>query len=364
MPKIIFSVINDYTGDQRIQRIAEHLTKSGYSVSIVCRELPDSLPLQGFPYPIYRMRLGVHKGKWFYLWFQVRLFLKLLLMKADILTANDLDTLLPNYIVSKIKGIPLVYDSHEYYTESPEIIHRPTVQNLWLMIEKWIFPRLKSAMTVNNSIAKIYSEKYNVPVGVVRNLPFRRETPALDYTAKKTAGILIYQGALNIGRGIEIMIEAMAFLPEYKLWIIGKGDIQALLIDRAKRLSNVEFIGFLPPNRLREYTEKALLGLSLEEAMGLNYYYASPNKIVDYIQAGVPYLCSDLPEMVALTHKYQTGSIVQESDRTPKSLAILIQSIIDSPERYLQYYEQCKKAAAILCWENECHHLNLIYDGL
>jgi hypothetical protein len=72
--------------------------------------------------------------------------------------------------VSKFKSVKLVYDTHEYFTEVPELVENPTKQKIWLKLEKWIFPKLKNVYTVNESIAKIYSEKYKVPVHVIRNI--------------------------------------------------------------------------------------------------------------------------------------------------------------------------------------------------
>ena len=364
MPKkILFSVINDYVGDRRIQRIAGFLKESGYEVEILCRELPDSMPADTFGYPVRRLKLWFIKGKFFYIAFTLRLFWKLLFSKADILVANDLDTLLPNFLVSKIRKIPLVYDSHEYYTESPEIIHRPLIQKIWLAIERWIFPKLRQAYTVNASIAKIYTEMYGVPVQIVRNLPVSQAMPSYHYPEKIKTKVLLYQGALNLGRGIERMIEMMEYLPEYQLWIIGKGDIETALKEQAKNAKNVTFWGFQKPADLSAFTVLALLGLSLEEDLGKNYHYASPNKIVDYIQTGVPYCCSDLPEMCALTETYQTGVVIPAEKRTPKLLAETIRNITENEEIYHTLYTHCTQAAPVLCWENEQDKVKAIFDA-
>lgn len=362
--KIVFSVINDYSGDRRIQRIAGYLSEMGADVSIICRRLPDSLPVTDFPYPVYRMRLFFKTGKFFYIEFTLRLFLKLLFFRADTLVSNDLDTLLPNFVVSKIRRKKLVYDSHEYYTESPEIIHRPFIQKIWLKVEQWILPKLKQVYTVNESIAKIYSGLYHIPVKVVRNLPLRRDAPPYNYELKRKENILIYQGALNLGRGIELMIEAMDYLPDYQLWIVGKGDIETKLKAMGEGKKNIRFWGFQKPADLLSFTEKALLGLSLEEDMGLNYRYASPNKIVDYIQSGVPCLCSDLPEMSALVLQHKTGNILSFAERNPESLALKIKNLTENEPLYRTLYQNCAEAAESLCWEKEKPRLNPIFFSL
>ena len=153
--KVIISVINDLSGDQRIHRIASTLAEAGYEVLVVGRKLPNSIPLSDRTYQTHRMRLFFIRGKWFYLEFNFRLFWFLLFRKADILNANDLDTLLANFLISRIKGTRLIYDSHEYFTEVPELIERPFTRNIWLRLEQWIFPRLNQIYTVNHSLASI-----------------------------------------------------------------------------------------------------------------------------------------------------------------------------------------------------------------
>lgn len=356
---IIFSVINDYVGDQRVQRIAGFWHEQGYEVKVLCRELPDSLPLPELPYQVRRMRLWTTKGKLFYAEFSLRLLVALLFEKSDIWVANDLDTLLPNYLVARLKGKKLVYDSHEYFTECPEIVSRPFVQRVWLQIERFIFPKVRYAYTVNDSIANIYSEKYGLNVQVIKNLPVRTQSGQQQPQPKPD--VLLYQGALNLGRGIELMIAALDFLPEYELWIVGKGDVENALRKQAEGKANVRFWGFQPPAELKKITPQAKLGLSLEEDLGGNYHFASPNKLVDYIQAGVPYLCSDLPEMRRLTSTFDCGELLGVDERTPKHLAERIRNLCENELLYQQKRANCATAATELCWENERGKLLGVY---
>ncbi|MGZ4043852.1 MAG: glycosyltransferase, partial [Bacteroidia bacterium] len=149
------SVINDLVTDNRVNKTCNVLLDSGYDVILIGRVLPASLPLPNWGFKTIRMNLLFKNGPLFYLFFNLRLFFKLLLLKTDLLFANDLDTLLPNYLVSKLKHIPLVYDSHELFTEVPELLNSPFKKKIWLSIEKRIVPRLKNCITVNSSIAKI-----------------------------------------------------------------------------------------------------------------------------------------------------------------------------------------------------------------
>lgn len=359
--RIILTVINDLTGDQRIHRIASTLQGAGYQVTVVGRILPDSLPLENRSYQTHRMRLLFRKGKWFYLEYNIRLFFLLLIRPAEIVNANDLDTLLAAYLATRLKGTELVYDSHEYFTEVPELIHRKWTRSMWLRLERWLFPKLAKVYTVNGSIAAIYQEKYGVPVEVIRNLPFRRKKAKKGPPAEK---ILLYQGALNVGRGIELMIDVMHHLPNCRLWIIGKGDLDTQLRKRARQaqlIDRVTFLGFVPMEQLYEITVQAELGLSLEEDLGESYRYSSPNKVHDYIQAGVPVLISDLPEMRSLIETHAVGEILAGRDRSPERLAIRIQEMLESAENYRQWQKNCREAAKVLNWEAEQANLLRIY---
>ena len=299
--------------------------------------------------------------------YNLRLFFYLLFRPVDILHANDLDTLLPNFCVSRLRAKKLVYDSHEYFTGVPELLDRPMTRAIWEKLEAWIFPHLNHVFTVNQSIADLYEQKYKVEVGVVRNLPLPFSSDSPHQPRLTVSAILLYQGALNVGRGLELMIQAMDHLPNCRLWIIGKGDIEEQLRVLAASQSypeRVEFKGFVPFEKLSILTRQATLGFSLEEDMGTNYRYASPNKVYDYIQARVPIIVSDLPEMGRVVNQYKVGQVLKSARRTPRGLASQVLGILDDPELYLSYKASCRKASAILNWDQEQDRVMKIYKGI
>ncbi len=364
-PRIFMSVINDLSGDQRIHRIAQTLEANGYRVRVLGRILPHSKPLPDMNYEVHRMKLFLTRGKGFYLEYNLRLFFYLLFRPVDILHANDLDTLLANFLVARLRRKKIVYDTHEYFTQVPELLDRPWTQWIWQQLEGFIFPRLKHIFTVNQSIADIYSQKYGIEVGVVRNLPLRINSPQKH--SNPDSKILLYQGALNMGRGIELMIQAMAYLPQFTLWIVGRGDIEEELKALTSTQSypeRVKFVGFIPFEKLDEITSHAVLGFSLEEDKGMNYRYASPNKIYDYIQAGVPVLASDLPEMKRIVKHYKVGEVLKTVRRTPRALASQVLAMTKDLPAYKQYQLSCQEAAKVLNWESEQHRLLEIYGKL
>ncbi len=358
--RIILAVINDLSGDQRLHRICSTLASAGYLVTLVGRQLPESKPLSARSYHTHRLRLPLHRGKAFYLLFQVRLLAWLLVQRVDLITANDLDTLLPCYVAARIKGCGLLYDSHEYFTEVPELIGRPRTRSVWQALERWLLPRLTQAYTVNQSLADIYHQLYQIPFEVIRNVPFARQIVPRERPSK----VVIYQGALNVGRGIELMLETMRLLPGYELWIVGRGDITAALQQQAAEMpeAKVKFWGFHPFEEVAAITAQASLGLSLEEDLGANYHYASPNKVYDYLQARIPVIVSDLPEMARVVNDYGCGGILPATSRNPAALAHLIRSILESPEAYQQHVAAADKAARALTWEQEAPRLLRLYE--
>ena len=357
MKRVVISVTNDLSNDQRLHRVASTLHANGHEVLLVGRSHSKSKPLSERPYNTHLLTPFFEHGKLFYLEFNLRLALFLFFKKTDIFYATDMDTLVPNAFSAFFRRKKLIYDSHEYFTEVPELITRKFTRAIWLFLEKLILPWLKWMITVNESIAEEYRKKYGIEVGVVRNLPIRRIRPPQPDPANQ---IIIYQGALNLSRGIDLMIRSMEFLPGYTLRLVGRGDVMEQLKALAVELKlekRVDFTDFLPMESLAKLTSEACIGLSLEEDHGMSYHFALPNKLFDYIQAGTPAIVSDLPEMKRIIDQYKVGEVLPLSKRTPQDLANLIKSMVEDSERWYDYHEKCQQASIDLCWEVEENRL-------
>ena len=358
MKRIIVSVTNDLTTDQRVDKVCNTLSKMGFKVLLIGRKFKNSEKLNR-NYNTFRFKLLFNKGFLFYAEYNLRLFFKLFFIKKEILLSNDLDTLLPNYLISKIFKTKLVYDSHELFTEVPELINRPFVQNFWLTIEKNILPNIKNCYTVNSEIAKIYSIKYNIPVKVIRNLaPKYHKKVHLEPFAEKIKGtkkMLILQGAgINVDRGAEEAVEAMQHLENCVLYIIGSGDVIGILKNKIKTLNLEEKVFILPKMpylELMKYTQIADLGLSLDKNTNLNYEFSLPNKIFDYIQAGTPLLVSNRKIIKEIVECNNIGKVIETHN--PKEIATCISSIFKNEEQYNKWCQNLIKTADIYNWENE-----------
>jgi len=361
LTKIIVSVSNNLINDQRVAKVCNSLYKNGFDIILIGRDFPKKDTTNyNTPYKIKYISLIFNKGILFYAEYNLRLFLLLLTTKKDLLLANDLDTLLPNFLASRIQNKKLVFDSHELFSEIPELVHKPKTKKIWLRLEKFIIPKLKNNYTVCKSIASHYKKSYNINFEVVRNLPLAKKVETSTLNIKTDKKIIIYQGAINIGRGLELMINTMHHLDDYLLLIVGSGDIINTLKTKIINESldgKVCFYGKVTPSELHTITPNAVLGISFEEDLGLNYRYALPNKIFDYIQAEVPILISDLPEMKQIISKYKVGEIIK--DRTPKAIAKQIKNLTNK-----DFTTQIEKAKEELIWKTDENILLNIFHNL
>ncbi len=357
--KVIISVVNDLVTDQRVAKTADVLQNLGFEVLMVGRRKVDSPRMNERSYETIRMQLLWEKGPFFYIEFNIRLFFFLLFRKAHLLVSNDLDTLLPNFIIHKLRHIPIVYDSHEYFTETPELVNRPLVQGIWKRLEKLIVPRLKTCITVNMSIKKLFDDKYRVPFHVVRNIPAK---PGFKITATRhelqlpvDKRIIILQGSgINIQRGAEEAVEAMQYIENALLLIVGGGDVINFLKELTVRLkldNKVLFIGRVTPEKLAAYTCNADVGLSIDKDTNINYRYSLPNKLFDYLHAGIPVVASQLPEIQNIIEQYNVGVFI--NNHNPEHIAETIRNLLEDTEKYESLKKNTAKAANELNWETE-----------
>ncbi len=361
--QIIISVISDLVTDQRVHKVCTTLHNEGYDILLIGAKRNKSKILEPRPYKTRRLSLLFQKGFGMYAEWNIRLFFVLLFKKADILLANDLDTLWPNFLVSKWRGKKLVYDSHEYFTEQEEVQHRKFVKKIWTKIEQFIFPKLKWVYTVNDSIAKIYTEKYKVPVKVVRNMPLLIIPANKEFEAGQlfpqqwnNKKILLTQGTgMNANRGIEELILAMKELPQqFVLLIVGGGliiDELKLLVTRESLNEKIHFTGQLIPAELKLLTSQCFCGFSLDKPTCLNYYYSLPNKLFDYIAAQIPVIGSNMPEVEAIIKNYKVGLVLSEV--TPEAIAQKVMEFYNDNDLYTDCQKNTISARAILNWDTD-----------
>ncbi|RTQ46800.1 glycosyltransferase [Hymenobacter gummosus] len=363
MRRLLFAVTTDLNYDQRMQRICASLAAAGYRVRLVGREWPASKPLTPQPYEQHRLRCWFTRGKLFYLEYNLRLLVYLLGQRGwAAYGCADLDAALPTWLRARLGGQPFVYDAHELFTEVPEVVARPAVRRIWLAVERFIVPRATLAYTVGPALARLFEQRYGRPFGTIRNIS-RLQEPAPEVPNE---GYILYQGALNEGRGLEALLEAMPQV-EAKLVVCGEGDLSAPLRARAAALGllaagRVEFRGYVLPAELRRVTARATVGISVLENRGLSYYYSLANKFFDYLHAAVPQLISPLPEYLALNAEHAVAEVVPEL--TPEALAAALNALLGDEARYQQLAANCRRARRQLNWQQEEQELLRLYAAL
>ena len=361
-------MINDLVTDQRVNRTCMVLHELGYDVLLVGRKQRASMEMDARPYRVHRMKLLFEKGFFFYAFFNIRLFFFLLFRRADVLVANDLDTLWPNRVLSKWKGAKLVYDTHEIFCEVPELQRSRWKRNFWKRIERRIFPKLQYVFTVNNSIAEYYEKEYGVKLHVVRNIPaYNNRLPGKLETGGLAPGkkMIILQGSgINVQRGAEEAVQAMQWVNNAVLFIIGGGDVIGELQRLTKELKleqKVRFIGKQNFSELMRYTAASDIGLTLDKDTNINYRFSLPNKIFDYIHAGIAVLASPLREVKRIVDEFKVGACIETHD--PEHIAAKLNAMLGDEKQLAEWKQNSRIAAGKLTWENEKQELVKIFSS-
>ncbi|AZB00815.1 glycosyltransferase [Chryseobacterium joostei] len=348
--KIITSAFSNLYTDQRIEKVCQTLHENGYTIELIGNDWKGAEKMQR-PYSFSRIHIISKSLKTAYFEFNWKLYheLKRKADKNTILHANDIDALLPNYLIAKKLNIPLVFDSHEIFSEMPAVQGKMS-QKLWRYVERTVIPKLTWMITASGSYAKWFQKTYGIHAVVVQNAPrkmnFDFEIP------ENNPKILLYQGAINPFRGIDKVIMAMHHLNNVVLKIAGDGprkEEYENLVIQEKLQDKVQFLGKLMPEDLRKVTITADCGMSIEENGGDSYLYSLPNKVLDCIQARVPLILSNIPELQNIKNQFDVGEIIP--DHRPKNIAAAVEKVLNKGRK--NYLEELEKASKALCWDNE-----------
>jgi glycosyltransferase involved in cell wall biosynthesis len=353
------AVISDLSTDMRVQKQALLLTEMGYSVTLIGRNSGKSPSLFLPRIRIIRLRVLFRRGPMMYILFNVALLLRLLTRRSELYIANDLDTLIPCYYVSRLFGKPLVYDAHEYFTGQFGLLERKFKYSIWKKAERRFVPKIRHMVTVSNSIADLYRKEYGVDPVVIMNvapstdelIPYNRNNLGVGVDDL----LVIYQGSgINPGRGIMELINAMTMLERVRLIIAGSGDMieevkQAVSVKGLR--NNVIFLPRMKWEEMMQFTMICDAGLSLDHDNCINQRFSLPNKLFDYIAAGIPAIVSPLPEVSAVVKRHACGLIL--SHVTPYTIAGALERLRDDRELLAELKEQAMEARKVLNWENE-----------
>ncbi len=389
--RLFFTVTNELVYDQRMIRICGSLAAAGYDVTLVGRKNRSSPPLQQQPFRQRRLNTFLHRGKGFYIEYNLRLFLFLLTRRMDGICAIDLDTILPCWLVSRLRRLPRVYDAHELFCEMQEVVSRPFIYKCWKAVERLCVPDFPHGYTVNDLIAAEFRRLYGVDYAVIRNMPVLRPETSADMDANAPTGpgrpphfadparsteglaptqplppgrFILYQGAVNEGRCFETLIPAMQTV-DAPLLICGEGNFlpQARALVRQYGLQDkVIFRGMVRPEELRTITRSAYAGITLFERQGISNYYSLANRFFDYIHAGIPQLAVDYPAYREINNSCPIAVLIAEPGIPEISAALNM--LLNNTELHQTLLANCKQARLRYNWQEEEKKLVRVYQQL
>jgi glycosyltransferase involved in cell wall biosynthesis len=292
---------------------------------------------------------------------------------GDIYHVHDLQPLPSGWIAARKHKAKLIYDSHELFAEQDFLA---TEKKKWRLIESTYIAYADRVITINKSIAHELSNRYNISLPtVIRNCESKIQLDASPKTTdlKKTLNlpeksrILLYQGGLTANRNLESLIEAMTFITNdcIVLVMLGNGDIKQKLIRASFKLgvsNRIFFIEAVPQDELLNITAQATLGIIPYLATCLNTFYCTPNKLFEFIAAGIPILVNNLPELKDIVETFHLGWVTDLSNS--KKIAAKVEKILSNEIDIQHRQNNTKRAFKTVCWEVEEKKLISLYHNL
>ena len=419
-------VWNHFTNDARVLRECTALSESGYNVDLICIHDPNEKglptyeerndnftvyrvrrypPLLQFMQKVYRVSL---QNKLigllvFILWITL-MFLSpilvgiitvfaLILLKTrlktvwvrgsiifrmiargrqkeyDIYHSNDLNTLPQGYICSKLrfKKKKLIYDSHEVQTSRTGYDSQ-----YYNKSEQFFINKIDSMIVENHTRAKYNEDLYGFYPNVVYNYPFKQKSKPeskvllremLNITSDEK--ILLYQGGIQAGRGLDKLIQAVPLFKSGTLVLIGDGRIKPDLekmVDEMNLHKKVKFLSKVPVEELPAYTRNGYLGFQVLNNINYNHYSASSNKLFEYIMSGVPVVACSFPEIKKVVEGEEVGVCVDSHD--PKSIADGVNYLLENPDIREQMVSNCYIAKDKYNWDEEKRNFLAVYEAI
>lgn len=358
--KIYIAFLGNPRFDSRITNLSNSLREDNCKVSVLGFDWfissEDYIDEETKIFAIKKNKFSL----FFYLQFVFILISELVRSNADVYFAEDLYTLPFVTTIAKIKKAKVYYNSREIYAHLGGLRNRPMLQSIVKTIEKYFIKKVDLVLTTGPLDSKYIEKLYKISdTLVIRNIPlYQKAVSKIDlrkkYNITQDKIILIYQGVILLGRGLEQIINAIARLPKTVLIILGDGEQKNNFIELAKKLNvfgRIIFAGSVDQKDLINYTAGGDVGLSLIENISISYYHALPNKLFEYIMAGLPVLCSDLPQMKAVIEKYNVGESINMEDE--ENIFSTLNKWCTNPHLLDAYRKNCAVAAKELNWQEE-----------
>lgn len=380
MPRVTMLVNSDYAHDARVQKEALSLSRAGYDVTVFSLAMPG--PRERYFNNIRVLNPTTGKMAWFpykpvYMKAYWQVMRALLGQGGDIWHGHDLESLPFVFLASKLRGGRLVYDAHELWQGHNWLgggrWRRPRrlLRRIWLGAEKKLARRCHLVITVSASCARKMAASLNIKTPLVlRNCvdpagEYSGAGPAIREKLGLAPGetIVVYSGHLKKGRGLEKLLEAWAAARvRAHLVFVGSGPLEEALraLVSSSGLPNVHFISPVKAWELPGFIRGASLGVVLTENNSLNSYCSLPNKVFEYIGAGLPVLATNLPEIRGLVQQYQVGLCV--NTREPKAIRVALETLLSGKDKLAAMRQNTRQVGEELSWRREASKLINAYN--
>lgn len=321
---------------------------------------------------VYRIPVNFKTwSKWKFAQYDLRALRPAIELKADVYHAQDLYSLPVAAVAATLNLSKLIYESRELFTETASLIGRDLEKKVWASQERWLIRRCDRVLTVCDSIAGVLSARYMIPKPlVIRSLPHFEVVERSDLLREHLGIdperlIMLYQGNLMEGRGLPELIDAISDIESVDLVIIGQGPLKRYLeqyVRDAGLKETIHFMDFIPRDKLLAFTVCADLGVHLIQNTCLNHYYSLPNKLFEYIMAGIPVVVSNFPEIRRIVSEYDVGITVDPSNRYEIKEAL--KRLLGDHQLRETFAQKARKAAQELNWEKEAEKLKQVYSEI
>lgn len=371
--KIINILFNDFTNDNRVLKESLSLIKGGYEVELVATRFDKTLSkkekIEGIK--VSRFDIGSVKilpVNLFIFWCK---FIKNY-SKEKIFHCNDLYALPPAYFIKKIlnRDVKIIYDCHEHETEAGIYIGKPILKLFAKVFEKIMIKSVDKVITVSESIADNYVKMYGIEKpSLVLNCPKYQEYKKYNLFRKKfniseDKVIFLYQGEYLPGRGVDNLIDIFKELESKNdkqvLILLVYGDNLDSLKDKIKESKNIYWHDKVPSDSYMRYVASSDWGIYLMENTCKNHDYALPNKIFDYVSAGLPLILSNLKEMSRFALANKVGYIINPEQK--EEILLLLQRI--DKKRVDSFSSKLQITSKQYCWEEQEKILFKVYNSL
>ncbi|MEM1096585.1 MAG: glycosyltransferase [Bacteroidota bacterium] len=266
----------------------------------------------------------------------------------------------------------LVYDARECYPHVASTAGRPWVTAVWERVERRGLRHTNAVFTVSDSIADWMAATYGGRrPQLMHNVPAYQSVARTNYLREhldlsEDIPIVLHQGQMRKHRGCGWLVEAMAHVPGAHLVFLGRGAEQLVLEARADAIGispRVHFMPPVPPDALLRVTTSADIGVTLLEDVCLNHRYALPNKLFEYIMAGLPVVASDLPECRRVVVPSGVGQVVEPTD-TAQLAATLREMLAHRADWRRQVRQGASAVFETFSWEAASQRLTETYAAL